>query len=82
MDNEKKKKLFNLFFLAATIAIIIILLNAPKPTTPLLPKDKNHKKFFNMSKKEAEKYCEKCHKKLPKNHPPKYRCLFCHKKEF
>ncbi len=75
-----KKKLFNIIFLLCSIAIIVILLNAPKPTTPVLPKDSNHEKFFKMSKREAEKYCDKCHKNLPKNHPPKYRCLLCHKK--
>ena len=74
-----KKKLFNWGFLIASILILIILLSAPKATTPPLPKTDNHKKFFNMSKKEAEKFCEDCHKNLPKNHPPKYRCLFCHK---
>lgn len=39
--------------------------------------------FFKPAKKDAEKLCEPCHQqnniKLPPNHPPKYRCLFCHK---
>ncbi len=39
--------------------------------------------FFKPDRKEAEKLCEPCHQqrniKLPPNHPPKYRCLFCHK---
>jgi hypothetical protein len=40
-----------------------------------------------MEKKAAEKFCEECHNPegeagpLPKDHPPKYRCLFCHKKD-
>ncbi len=76
-----KKKLFNIIFLICSIAIIVVLLNAPKPTTPLLPNNRDHKKFYSMSKREAEKYCEDCHKQLPKKHPPKYRCLLCHKKE-
>jgi hypothetical protein len=41
------------------------------------------KAFFKPAKKEAEKLCEPCHNaqgiKLPPNHPPKHRCLFCHK---
>ena len=41
------------------------------------------KAFFRPAKKDAEQLCEPCHQqygiKLPPNHPPKYRCLFCHK---
>jgi len=41
------------------------------------------KAFFKPDRKEAEKLCEPCHQQrniqLPPNHPPKYRCLFCHK---
>jgi hypothetical protein len=41
---------------------------------------------MTMDKKEAEKFCEECHSPegvspLPKDHPPKYRCLFCHKRD-
>ena len=75
---DKKKLISNIIFIVIGITIILILLKAPKPTTPPIPKDKNHKIFFKMKKLEAEKHCEKCHKKLPKNHPPKYRCLLCH----
>ncbi len=75
-----KQKLFNIGFLLVSVIIIIVLLLAPKETTPKLPYDDSHKKFYNMNKREAEKYCEKCHKKLSKKHPPKYRCLLCHKK--
>jgi hypothetical protein len=40
---------------------------------------------MNMGKKEAEKFCAECHAPdkvapLPEDHPPKYRCLFCHKR--
>lgn len=39
--------------------------------------------FFKPDKKGAEAYCEPCHKErgipFPPNHPPKNRCLFCHK---
>lgn len=41
------------------------------------------KAFFKPDKKGAEKLCEPCHSqqgvKLPSGHPPKHRCLFCHK---
>jgi hypothetical protein len=41
------------------------------------------KAFFKPNKKDAERFCEPCHEssgiKLPPNHPPKNRCLFCHK---
>lgn len=39
--------------------------------------------FFKADKKRAETYCEPCHEarnvRFPANHPPKNRCLFCHK---
>lgn len=39
--------------------------------------------FFKPDKKGAEALCEPCHKEkgvpFPPNHPPKNRCLFCHK---
>jgi len=39
--------------------------------------------FFKADKKGAEVFCEPCHKErnipFPPNHPPKNRCLFCHK---
>lgn len=39
--------------------------------------------FFKPDKKAAEKFCEPCHQEkgvpFPPNHPPKNRCLFCHK---
>jgi hypothetical protein len=52
--------------------------NAPAPDASLFKKT-----FFKPDKKAAEALCEPCHQKnnikLPPNHPPKYRCLFCHK---
>ncbi len=52
--------------------------NAPGPDASLFKKT-----FFKPSKKDAEKLCEPCHNAkgiiLPPNHPPKHRCLFCHK---
>ncbi len=86
---EKKKKLLipNLIFALVCCGILLFLLRAPEESTVRLPKDEKHKEFFSIkSKKEAEKFCNQCHgeKKdaaLPANHPPKYRCLFCHKRK-
>jgi hypothetical protein len=85
--SKKKNILFlNILFVVVTGGLLIFLLNAPKETTAYLPKDDNHTKFFAMQKKEAEKFCETCHSEegdvpLPEGHPPKYRCLFCHKRK-
>lgn len=52
--------------------------NAPGPGESILKRS-----FFKPDKKAAEVYCEPCHKErgvpFPPNHPPKNRCLFCHK---
>jgi hypothetical protein len=88
---EKKKGrktlLYNLLFLAVGGGVVLFLLNAPPESTKRLPHDENHLRFHQMEKKAAEKFCEECHSPdgqagpLPKDHPPKYRCLFCHKKD-
>jgi hypothetical protein len=82
---RKKSWLLNLMFLLICGGILLFLYNAPPETTAKLPHDEIHNKYFDMGKKEAEKECENCHKPtgdapLPKDHPPKYRCLFCHKR--
>ncbi|HKJ65932.1 MAG TPA: hypothetical protein VJ969_11045 [Desulfopila sp.] len=84
---KKKNILFaNVAFIIASAAILVFLLRAPEETTSSLPVNENHRRFFSMeSKKEAEKYCGECHAPgmttpLPQDHPPKYRCLFCHKR--
>jgi len=84
-SSAKKNLLLNLLFAFVGGAVLLFLINAPPETTKKLPHDENHEKFYAMGKKEAEKYCESCHNPegiapLPQNHPPKYRCLFCHKK--
>jgi hypothetical protein len=81
---SKQKWLSNLIFLLASGGLLVFLLNAPEETTKKLPVDDIHLKFQTMDRKEAEKSCEKCHNPegevpLPEGHPPKYRCLFCHK---
>jgi hypothetical protein len=87
MSIEKRKPIVvaNILFIFLCGIILIVLLRAPKETTAKLPHDTQHAKFRVMkSKAEAEKFCSKCHSPngeapLPANHPPKYRCLFCHK---
>ena len=83
-SNSKNTFLYNLLFLLGGAAILIFLWRAPAETTKKLPQDDTHLKFHSMEKKAAEKFCEGCHNPqgdvpLPKKHPPKYRCLFCHK---
>ena len=90
MKNQKPKKkktfILNFLFIMICGSLFIFLLRAPEETTAHLPKDDDHKRFFSIkSKKEAEKFCSECHSPdadspLPEKHPPKYRCLFCHKR--
>jgi hypothetical protein len=84
-SKKNKVKLYNILFIVGCVAIIIFLLKAPPESTTKLPKDETHLQFYPMDKKEAEKHCALCHTPegqapLPAGHPPKYRCLFCHKK--
>ncbi|MFU8818834.1 MAG: hypothetical protein ACNA74_03815 [Desulfurivibrio sp.] len=83
---SKKGKiwLFNIIFVAVCLGIFLFLWNAPPESTPRLPQDENHQRFFTMERKEAEKFCESCHqpdgmRPLSETHPPTFRCLFCHK---
>jgi hypothetical protein len=87
-EQKNKRKnilIYNLIFLAVCTGLFLFLWNAPEETTKHLPNDEDHIKFLEMDKKEAEKFCEECHSPdgiapLPEDHPPKYRCLFCHKR--
>jgi cytochrome c553 len=87
MSDEKKKKaiVYNIIFLAICLGLFLFLWNAPPETTHRLPHDNDHERFHKMGKKDAEKFCTECHNTeanpLPEGHPPKYRCLFCHKKD-
>lgn len=81
-----RKTILNILFLAVCAGVLIFLLNAPDKTTSKLPNNDIHQKFHNMPKKVAEKQCMTCHYDgsdyaLPKFHPPKFRCLFCHTKD-
>lgn len=88
LSTPKKSKtiLINIAFLIVSAGILTFLLNAPEETTAKLPHDDDHNRFVTMKKKEAEVFCKDCHSEegvspLPEEHPPKYRCLFCHKRD-
>lgn len=84
--NSMKVLVINALFIALCAGILVFLFNAPEETTSPLPHDDTHNKFHQIKgKKEAEKSCLDCHDQdkeapLPSEHPPKYRCLFCHKR--
>lgn len=87
MAAKKKKNivLYNILFVLITGGLFLFLWVAPPEKTTHLPHDDDHERFMDMGKKEAEKFCGECHgndKLVPfsEDHPPKYRCLFCHKR--
>ncbi|ALC15437.1 protein of unknown function Dhc2 [Desulfuromonas soudanensis] len=78
------------YILIAVAAVILgFLWAAPKESTHRVPFDETHERFYTLvkaeGKKVAEKFCEECHNadgvQFPKDHPPKSRCLLCHKLE-
>ena len=85
-SKRKNIIIYNLIFVGVCAGLFLFLWNAPEETTKHLPNDDDHAKFMKMDKKEAEKFCNECHapdgiSPLPADHPPKYRCLFCHKRD-
>ena len=86
MTTKQRNILYNTLFALACLGILLFLYFAPPEKTAPLPHNADHERFMTMKKKEAEHYCESCHTPegkapLPANHPPKYRCLFCHKRK-
>ena len=87
MTSTPKKRrvwLLNIVFVVVVGGVLLFLWNAPPETTPRLPNNENHQRFFDMDRKEAENFCDSCHQPdgiypLPEDHPPTFRCLFCHK---
>jgi hypothetical protein len=77
----------DMIVLAVVLVILLILWAAPPEDIIYTPYDENHKKFNAIlraeGKKATEKFCNECHNPedmpLSEEHPPKYRCLFCHK---
>ena len=88
-EQKNKRKnilIYNLIFIVVCAGLFMFLWNAPEETTKHLPNDADHAKFMKMDKKKAAKFCEECLSPdgvapLPEDHPPKYRCLFCHKRD-
>ena len=85
MPSKKNTFYYNIIFLIICGGVLFFLWRAPEETTARLPYDDIHKKFYSMKKKTAGQQCSSCHNPegvvpLPEVHPPKYRCLFCHKK--
>ncbi len=85
MQITKKDWLF-LAFMGAVLLLFILISGEEK--TRKVPYDASHQASYEIlkmtgSKRDAEKSCETCHDgriiPFPKNHPPKNRCLFCHK---
>jgi len=71
---------------AAVLAFFYFISSEEK--TKKVPFNEPHRSSYEIfqktgSKSEAEKGCDVCHndtaRPLPKGHPPKERCLFCHK---
>lgn len=84
----KIKKSDWLFIGLIVVVVSIFFAISGNIKTKFVPFDEQHKPFYETyaktgDKKAAEKGCESCHnekeKPLPANHPPKYRCLLCHK---
>ena len=79
----------DLALLGIAIVILAFLWQAPPESTSRVPYDDTHRTYYDMvqsdGKKAAEKHCEECHNDqgvpFPEGHPPKSRCLFCHKME-
>ena len=89
MRTTKKKKtlLINITFVGTLLAILLFLSRAPEITTPSLPHDEDHNRFFTMKKKKAGKLCVECHTpeeiyEIHKDDTPNTnRCLFCHRRD-
>jgi hypothetical protein len=85
-QRRNKMLLYNALFIIICVGLFIFLWNAPPETTARMPPDEIHAPFYKMERKTAEQKCDTCHNPegvapLPPEHPPTYRCLFCHKKE-
>ncbi len=87
--DKKKRRMIDIAFVVLAILVVAFFLRAPEETTHRVPFDENHQRFYPMiteqGKKVAEKFCVECHTEggvpFPEGHPPKNRCLLCHKLE-
>jgi hypothetical protein len=85
-QGKNSKYLLHAAFIVICVGLFLFLWNAPPETTARMPHDEIHSPFYDMERKVAEQKCDSCHNPegvapLPAEHPPTYRCLFCHKKE-
>lgn len=84
---KQTKIVIDIALVVAAVIVLAVLFKAPPETTKRVPFDDTHKKYYEIyqsdGKKAAEKHCESCHNAegvpFPEDHPPKFRCLFCHK---
>ena len=75
------------FIVFIPVVVLCLWLLTTEQTTLRIPRDGDHSESLQTygtgGKKEAEQVCRTCHGDegipLSETHPPKYRCMFCHK---
>ena len=75
------------FILLIPVVVVCLWMLTTEQTTVRIPLDDDHRESLQTysaeGKKAAEQVCTSCHSDealpLSENHPPKYRCMFCHK---
>ena len=76
-----------LFIIMILLVVLCLWLLTTEQTTLRIPLDNDHREslqaYRTEGKKAAEQLCNTCHADgllpLSEGHPPKYRCMFCHK---
>jgi len=85
----KIRKADVVFIALIPLILLCLWMLTTEQTTLRIPLDDDHIKLIEIyeteGKKAAGKNCSACHGDeaipLSENHPPKYRCMFCHKFE-
>jgi hypothetical protein len=75
------------FVVLIPVVLLVLWLLTTEQTTLRIPLDDEHAASLHMyraeGKKAAEETCRTCHgddrNPLSEDHPPEYRCMFCHK---
>ncbi len=83
----KLRKADILFIIMIPAVVLCLWLLTTEQTTLRIPLDDDHREslqtYRTEGKKAAEQVCSTCHADgglpLSEGHPPKYRCMFCHK---
>jgi hypothetical protein len=83
----KLRKADILFIIMIPAVVLCLWLLTTEQTTLRIPLDDDHRESLQAyrtgGKKAAEQVCGTCHSDeglpLSEDHPPKYRCMFCHK---